>query len=123
MPAHDKQRIHSGHAGIVTRIVAMCPGARIRSPAGVAQRQRSVCGHATKEPAYSAAYSRPIPGLVPAWSRRRPGLRDQRARQPWLTHPSAGSVGRWVGRCWQSHHVPPGHSSCRRSLQAMQIMT
>jgi putative phosphoribosyl transferase len=24
--------------------------------------------------------------------------------------------------CWQSHQVPPGHSSCRRSLQAVQIM-
>jgi hypothetical protein len=43
--------------------------------------------------------------------------------QPWVTHPSADSVGRWVGRCWQSHQLPPGHSSCLCSLQAMQTMT
>jgi hypothetical protein len=57
MPAHNKQGIRSFHAGIVTRIAAMCPGARLRTQARVAQRERSVCEHATFKLLFAVNYS------------------------------------------------------------------
>jgi hypothetical protein len=41
VPAHDEQRIRSGHAGIVTRISAMCPGAFHASACCAANRHAS----------------------------------------------------------------------------------
>lgn len=65
----------------------------------------------------------PAAGRAAGGRRGLAGRGGRRGRdQPWRGQSSADSRGSWTGRCWQSHHEPPRHSACRRSLQSSQIM-
>jgi hypothetical protein len=70
----------------------------------------------------NCATNAPIPpGALLSRSHPRPPARRLGA-QPCRIQPSRGSVLGSGCRCWQSHHVPPGHSSWCCSRHDEQIM-
>jgi hypothetical protein len=61
-----------------------------------------------------------FPRAVSSWGRQR---WRSRGGQPWRSQLSGGSPSDCAGgRCWQSHQLPPGHFSWRRSRHGTQIM-
>jgi hypothetical protein len=111
VPAHHQQRICSSHASMMTR----------RS---ISVQPRLKCGRHGHLSGIGRDRPYPVRARTGALERRQP-CRSQLTRGSdrssssclWF---SGCSGGRW---CWQSHQVPPRHSSCRRSRHAWQIMS
>ncbi len=114
MPAGDEEGIGSAHVSRITRNGASCRdrfadrSTSVSLPPGPGQAKSA---HDRRQPPRCRSYSGPHAGSTQPC---RTQFSDSRRG-------GCGRAGR--GRCWQSHHVPPGHSVCCCLRQCRQTMS
>jgi hypothetical protein len=122
VPSHDEERVRNTHCIRITCNGPDCPGSVRYVDGAKGHIRRHTCGNKTQATTYSL--------VIPLLSRSPPGRFRGSSLvrgQPWRSQLSGGSDAASAGSvaggwCWQSHQVPPGHSSWRRFRHGTQIM-